>query len=365
MTCKQIAQRLQQYFDDELTTAEQRLVETHLSECPSCQQAVDELRQLRSLLMAEPLVERPDCYWSELADQFWVIHNQRKRMQRRLTVRPLPFFSTPRVIALVTAAVLFISIGIIGLKSVVTSVPSSHPAPKTEVTPLEKPEAVLAEREKAVSQETKTVTAHRRTVRTAEPGYVVEEPAELAPQTDGSSAVARRFEETDSQRTVVSRPTAIPTSSGDSRIGMVPVTPPFHGTGKPGKADIARKIPSPKSVAKEPGKEKTPDLQPDISGPLAGQKTALSPRLLFLPEVPDSIRKKYAGTQVPVRVAVEPDGKVSHAELAGSSITPELVPMILDLARRARFAPAFADGRPRRTTTAITVRIRPPKTEQD
>ena len=58
--CRQLAERLSEYLDEELTLDQCHEIETHFADCAPCQRFLDSLRSTRHWLRAEKRPEMPD-----------------------------------------------------------------------------------------------------------------------------------------------------------------------------------------------------------------------------------------------------------------------------------------------------------------
>jgi len=61
--------RLQAYLDGELSDRDRAAVSDHLEACAECRTALEELRELQALLMADPQPELRTSAWPRIADR--------------------------------------------------------------------------------------------------------------------------------------------------------------------------------------------------------------------------------------------------------------------------------------------------------
>ena len=64
-SCSSISKLLEKYFDQEVTDKERLLVEGHLQDCPACQDALESMEELRTLIKVpvEEAVQKEDFPW--------------------------------------------------------------------------------------------------------------------------------------------------------------------------------------------------------------------------------------------------------------------------------------------------------------
>ncbi len=64
-TCASISELLEKYFDGEVTGEEESLVTSHLQECPSCQNVLRSMEDLRHVIKApvDQAEEKENFYW--------------------------------------------------------------------------------------------------------------------------------------------------------------------------------------------------------------------------------------------------------------------------------------------------------------
>jgi hypothetical protein len=64
-SCSSISKLLEKYFDQEVMDKERLLVEGHLQDCPACQDALESMKELRTLIKVpvEEAVQKEDFPW--------------------------------------------------------------------------------------------------------------------------------------------------------------------------------------------------------------------------------------------------------------------------------------------------------------
>ncbi len=119
-SCSSISNRLEKYFDQEVTDEEKLLVENHLLGCPSCRDALNSLNELRACIKVpiDEAARKEDFPW------VWQKIEREIRLRRKLTwwqsfrswidVSPLfkrkvwiPAVATIVVLLFVTAQIIF------------------------------------------------------------------------------------------------------------------------------------------------------------------------------------------------------------------------------------------------------------------
>jgi len=79
--CSSVSKLLEKYFDQEVTDKERLLVESHLQDCPACQDALRSMEGLRTLIKipVEEAVQKEDFPW------VWQKIEREIRLQEKLT----------------------------------------------------------------------------------------------------------------------------------------------------------------------------------------------------------------------------------------------------------------------------------------
>jgi predicted anti-sigma-YlaC factor YlaD len=119
-SCSSVSKFLEKYFDGEVTDKEKLLVESHLQDCPACQDALKSMEGLRTLIKVpvEDAVQKEDFpwVWQKIERE---IRSQEKRTWRQtlrswLDVSPLlrkkvwvPALATLVVLLFVTGQMIF------------------------------------------------------------------------------------------------------------------------------------------------------------------------------------------------------------------------------------------------------------------
>lgn len=82
MTCTQLREDLSAYFDAELAEVKRVQVAAHLSECPTCKDALDGMSRLSQLLHLGRQCDLPDSLWQRI--EAAASHGTRPRVMLRL-----------------------------------------------------------------------------------------------------------------------------------------------------------------------------------------------------------------------------------------------------------------------------------------
>jgi hypothetical protein len=354
---------LERYLDKELGPAEHEALEQHVAACSDCRRGIEELRKLGVFLRAHPIGTRPDAYWQGFTDRFWNAWTQRQRVRKLAERRPVLGFSWPKLIAAASACVLLAAVGIVGLRSLrslyePTSRRSPAPAPSIaesqapEVSALGRvPESLVlaaapARKEKALEAREQPAARARPDLalgRKERTGAVAGAPEERAAGATRGGADMHKAE----------------AAGGDVDQVRVPKTEAARPKSEeaPGVTGLraAGKSMVPMTAAQRPG--------PSVDTVIRDEtELETKPKLISLPELPDSIRAKYAEAVIKVRVVVEMDGRVSRVELLTPA--PQLDSVIRPLVKRARFLPGRIAGRPVRSTAVIEVKLGIPKRQR-
>lgn len=109
MTCRSVQAQLSAYLDRELSGDEMLTIRTHLSDCSTCREEMEELRMLKRMLCSAPAPEPP----ADLADRLCaaVLSQDRARLLRD-EEKPREERSTFRVAFLTFGGVAFASMAL-------------------------------------------------------------------------------------------------------------------------------------------------------------------------------------------------------------------------------------------------------------
>lgn len=151
MNHKQILDGLSSFIDDELKPVERQAFESHISDCPSCKQALDEFQHIQSWARSY----RPDSVPTDPWDELKI-----KLLERNNTRIGLVKWLYPRFAVAASIAIL---LGVVGILWILSPSPASDPAVQTVEFQIPRPtmdDATYSERLSALEQQLESVWSH-------------------------------------------------------------------------------------------------------------------------------------------------------------------------------------------------------------
>jgi anti-sigma factor RsiW len=376
MNCRKCRAELERLLDNELAQGERAVVEQHLAACAECRQKLSELQALNLVLKVRPGVEPGPDYLAGFNDRFWHEVKRRRRMQSLEPERKfLPVFWT-RVAATAAAALLLITVGLVGYRSWHTFFEHPGEALRETQAPQAAPEtgkALETAVPKAVvpgAARARDVDAEKRSE--PEPNAAGEMARPATPPALAPVQPAQANAQTLSLGAQMKTASGGGTGRSAQKQEIQPAPPPVvsgsgpgYGGARKGGLKLADETPVKKS-GQAPGQEvggiKAQALDTVI---YSEEKLGAKPVLVSIPDAGDDDRMKYPNMEVPVWVVIEKDGSVSRAESRATTANAGLERVALSLARQAQFLPGKRAGNAVRVGKTIVVKIRALKQKDD
>jgi hypothetical protein len=136
MSCSKIEDLLVLYLENKLNPKEKVKVESHLSQCPACQQSLADIKGMIGLLQTVSKKELPENYYDDTELKL-------EGAQSILRSNPNPFFNPQIYVPVISACIIIVYI-----------ISYNNDKPNNEPMPTQAPNCELSKKEISISHET-------------------------------------------------------------------------------------------------------------------------------------------------------------------------------------------------------------------